>query len=217
MALFGLFGNKNNNTDSTSTPTSTPVTNVGHNEVTLDMSKGVSLNLNKGDFLNLTKSDSTLSKVRLAAGWDANFGGSSIDLDLAAYLQDETGKVINTIYFGNKKGQGIYLDGDNLTGEGDGDDENIYVELNSLLSSVTKITFAVVIYSSHKFNNVKNAYVRLVNETTGKEMAKFNLSNDGGDHKSVKFAELFKSNGDWNFKAVGTYHNADIRNFKSIL
>lgn len=212
--MFG-FGKKKEETPHIAPHASSTVVPESR-EVTLDLSKGVSLNLNKGDLLNLTKTGVSLSKLRLAAGWDMAFG-RNVDLDLAAYLQDDTGRVVSEIYFGNKRGHNIYLDGDNLTGEGDGDDENIYMDLNNLLPSVTKVTFAVVIYSNHSFQDVKNAYVRLVDETQGREILKYNLSEDGGSAKAVRFGEVTKANNEWSFKAIGTYHNASIRNFKSIL
>lgn len=193
-------------------------------EVQLDLNKGV-LNLNKNEFLNLSKASVSLERLRLAAGWDVIkktgfsgfFGGGNADLDLVAYLQDSTGRVVDTVYYAAKRAQGIYLDGDNLTGEGDGDDENIYVELAKLHPAVEKITFAVVIYSAHTFQDVQNAYVRLVNEQDGRELVRYNLSSEGGFNKAVKCAELTKVNGDWNFVAVGTYHNKNIEGLKGEL
>lgn len=192
-------------------------------EVQLDLNKGV-LNLNKNEFLNLSKANVSLERLRLAAGWDvikkSGFFGSfssNADLDLVAYLQDSSGRVVDRVYFGDKRSQGIYLDGDNLTGEGDGDDENIYVSLSQLNPSVTKITFAVVIYSSHSFSDVENAYVRLVNENDGREILRYNLSSEGGNNKAVKCASLEKVNGDWTFAAIGTYHNKDIRGLEGEL
>ncbi|MGL5417479.1 MAG: TerD family protein [Clostridium sp.] len=174
------------------------------------------LNLKKNDILNLTKEDPTLNKIMLGAGWDVaekrGFFGftKNYDLDLCAYLLDSNEKLISNgiIYFGHQNGVGIKLHGDNLTGEGEGDDEKITVELNRLPRACEKVIFAVVIYSAtsrkQSFKEVKNAYVRLLNEDRGSmEICRYNLSDDGGDNTAILFAELSKSGSSWNFKARG--------------
>ena len=217
MSIFGnLFGkNEEQNIQEQqpvqSAPMSTGALRTG-NEVTLDLSKGGLLNLNKGDFLNLTKSGVSLSRIRAAAGWDmASFGGS-IDLDLCAYLFSGR-KLERTVYYGAKTWNGIYLDGDNLTGEGDGDDENIMINFDKIPAGIDRIVIAVVIYSIGKtFGGVKNAYVRLVDESQGeKELVRYNLSSDGGRNTAVVAAELQKVNGEWTFVAVGDYSKNSIK------
>lgn len=222
MSIFGnLFGNNSNNNEQASQPAqSAPEQNSSvptgalrsGNEVTLDLSKGGLLNLNKGDFLNLTKSGILLTRIRAAAGWDmASFGGN-IDLDLCAYLFSGR-KLVNTVFYGDKRWDGIYLDGDNLTGEGDGDDENIMINFDKIRPNVDRIVIAVVIYSSGKtFSGVKNAYVRLVDESQSqRELVRYNLSSDGGRNTAVVAAELQKVNGEWSFVAVGDYSNNSIK------
>ena len=145
------------------------------------------LNLQKNDILDLTKKDPSLKNVILAAGWDVAkkgfFGfGKDFDLDLVALLLDENGKLIandGMIYFGNKRSNGIFLHGDNLTGHGDGDDEKISVSLNNLPTRCCRIMFAVTIYEGkarkQSFSKVKNAYVRLLNEGKSTSIVCFGL------------------------------------------
>ena len=161
------------------------------------------LNLKKDGILNLDKVSPDLRNLRLAAGWDMVHFGSDYDLDLCAYLLDSNGNPIRRdnpcIYYGKKHANGIYLDKDNLTGEGDGDDE--------------KIVFAVVIYNANgkSFQGVKNAYVRLVNTDDGdREICRYNLTKDGGEHTAVVVAELYSDMGTWSFKARGEYENETI-------
>lgn len=181
------------------------------------------LNLQKNDILDLTKKNPGLQNVTLAAGWDVVKKGffsfqADYDLDLVALLLDEKGKVTgksSLIYFGNQRGTGIFLHGDNRTGEGDGDDEKISVALDKIPSQYKKIVFAVTIYQADKrnqnFSKVKNAYVRLLNEDAGhKELCRYNLTDDGRDNTAIVFAELARDNGDWQFKAVGELTKATV-------
>jgi tellurium resistance protein TerD len=181
------------------------------------------LNLEKNDILDLTKKDPSLNNILLGSGWDVVKKGffsmqADYDLDLIALLLDSNDKLMGKgglIYFGNQKGTGIYLHGDNRTGAGDGDDEKISISLNSLPKNCNKVIFAVNIYDAMKrkqsFSKVKNAYVRLVNEDKGNaEICRYNLTDEGGDNTAIIFAELEKSCGDWKFKAVGEYLQASV-------
>lgn len=200
MGIFGnLFSGKSSG--STSAPA-----NVNSNEDILD--------LRKGDILDLTKYSSDLQKVRAAAGWDVNRGiGSDYDLDLCAYMMCN-GRVVETVYYHEKRHQGIYLDGDNLTGSGDGDDENIFVDLNRIPQNIDRIVFAVVIYQAHerrqRFGHVKNAYMRLVDQMNDHEICRYRLTEDGGDNTAATLAALNKVNGSWQFEAIGTYSKDSI-------
>lgn len=209
MGLFG-FGKKNESAPVTATPTS-----VERNGVQVDYApQGGLLNLQKDNILDLRKYSDSLSEVRVAAGWDISKKGSSFDLDLCAFLLDENGKHIAKVYYGDKRATGIYLDGDNLTGEGDGDDENIHVSLDKIPAKVSSIVFSVVIFSAaskrQHFKDIDNAFCRLVDESNGKEICKFSLSNEGGDNTAVTFAELYRNDGGWSFRAIGTYSEDSI-------
>ena len=183
------------------------------------------LNLKKNDILDLTKKDPSINKIRLCAGWDVvkkgffNFGAKDFDLDLTALLLDENNHVLKNkglIYYGEQKGIGIMLHGDNLTGSGDGDDEKITVVLNQIPVECKKIIFAAVIYEAEArnqvFGRVKNAYVRLVDEDkSDKEICRYNLSEDGGNNTGIIFAELSKQGNEWSFKAVGELFRGSIQ------
>lgn len=242
MGLFG-FGRKKNDqsaniesavtraserTDShTSTPSPAPasydsISSISGNVVSLDLRKDGILNLTKNDLLDLSKTDSTLRNIRCSAGWDVNDSryGQDYDLDLCAYLLGSNGRLAkgikNTIYYGDKRGTGIQLDHDNLTGEGDGDDENMFIDFSRIPDSVQKILVCVVIYQgasrSQTFKHVKNAYVRLVDEGVSpeQEICRYNLSADGGNNTAVRFAELIRTGEGWVFKALGDLERASI-------
>ena len=182
------------------------------------------LNLQKNDILDLSKKDPSLKNILLGGGWDVAkkgfFGfGSDYDLDLIALLLGEDGKLIKSsksvIYYNDMVGQGIKLHGDNRTGEGEGDDEKISISLDKLPIDCKKVVFAVTIYDAvtrrQSFSKVKNAYVRLVNEDKGnEEICRYNLTEDGGNNTGIIFAELFKENGNWQFKAIGKLLDATV-------
>ena len=183
------------------------------------------LNLQKNDILDLTKKDPSLDKIQLGAGWDVakkgflGFGQKDFDLDLVAFLLNSSNKLDNKegiIYYSNMRAKGVTLHGDNRTGAGDGDDEKISVSLSNLDSKCEKIVFAISIYEGAKrnqsFTQVRNAYIRLLDENKGnKEICRFNLSDINDDKTALIFAELYKINGSWNFKAIGETLNADVQ------
>ncbi|MGL6108313.1 TerD family protein [Romboutsia sp.] len=175
------------------------------------------LNLQKNDVLDLTKKDPSLNNIVLAAGWDVakkglfSFGAADMDLDLSGILLDENDRLTGEdgiIFFGNQRGKGIFLHGDNRTGEGSGDDERVSITLNNLPQNCNKVIFSVNIYQAKErrqdFSKVKNAYVRILNSDKGDtEICRYNLSEDGKNGTSLIFAELYKIGSDWNFRAVG--------------
>ncbi len=177
------------------------------------------LNLKKNDILNLAKKNPGLKKVILGAGWDVASGGQDFDLDIAAFLLNANGKVQNipddVIFFNNMQGQGIYLEGDNRTGAGEGDDERIRIDLESIPAHVQKIVFVVTIHEAQAkrqtFGMVENSYVRLLDEENNeREICRFNLKENGSTVTSVIFSELYKQNGEWQFKAIGEGKIADL-------
>ena len=194
------------------------------------------LNLKKGDLLNLTKKEPSLKEVTVAAGWDVVQQHKSFirrildpvqdyDLDLVHYLLDCNDNITSIIYYANKRENGIKLNGDNLTGEGDGDDEIVNINFNYIPSNCCKIVTAVIIYQGLErgqcFGKVKNAYVRLTNEENNKELCRFNLTEDGGDNTAVIMSTLTKDHNEWTFKAIGDYSKNNIKslgnNLKNIL
>ena len=177
------------------------------------------LNLQKNDILDLTKKNPGLEKVILGAGWDVASTGQDFDLDIAAFLLDANNKVsrvpADVIFFNNKFGDGIYLEGDNRTGAGDGDDERIQIDLSKIRSDIQKIVFIVTIHEAQAkrqtFGMVDNSYVRLLDaKNNEKEICRFNLKENGSTVTSVVFAELYKDGYEWYFKAIGDGKIADL-------
>lgn len=173
----------------------------------------ISLDLKKGMKLDLTKSVPTLKKVNMGLGWDTH-----MDLDSIAFLLDKDNKLLNTVYFGNKNGKGVRLNGDNLTGEGDGDDEIIFIEFDKVPQEVKKIALYVNIYGANEglfskgktFDKVKGAYVRTVNAETNEEICKYLLTEDGSKYNAFHFADLVNENGNWIIHAIGEGANGSI-------
>lgn len=178
------------------------------------------LNLKKNDILDLTKKVPGLEQVVLAAGWDVAQIGQDFDLDIAALMVGANNKVQripdDVIFFNNMNAQGIYLEGDNRTGSGEGDDERIQIDLSQIRPDVERIVFCVTIYEAQAkrqtFGMVNNSYVRLLDSKNGeKEICRFNLKEDGSTSTAIIFAELFRDGGrDWRFKAIGEGKIADL-------
>lgn len=179
----------------------------------------MSVNLSKGQRINLSKEVEGLSKIMVGLGWDAAkqsggilnhlFGPTSysIDCDASAITMGNGNKYRACIYYGNLSEDNVYHHGDNLTGDGDGDDEQITVDLAHLSSEIERIVFVVNIYNcterKQDFGLIKNAYIRLVDESTGKEICKYNLSDDYAGKTAMIFAEVYRNNGEWKFNAIG--------------
>lgn len=186
------------------------------------------LNLSKGDVLDLTKAAPSLKNIIVGAGWDVNdFGKDSYDLDISAFLLDKdrrvtTAKVSERVVFFNMlHQQGITLEGDNLTGAGDGDDERIDVSLDDIAPDINEIIFNVNIYDAKKknqtFGMVRNSYIRLLDaDNNEKELARFDLKDDASTATAVTFARLFRTSNGWSFEAIGdTYNVADLNELLS--
>ena len=180
-------------------------------------SPGITLTLNKGSVLDLQKAAPSLENLDLGAGWDTAAFGEAFDLDITAFLLNANNKITganDVIYFNNPKGNGIKLNGDNRTGEGDGDDEVISVQLSQISPSVQKIIFSVVIFQAREkgqtFGQVNNSYIRLVNKNNGSEVAKFQLKNDFSTETAVIFGELVRNGDAWLFHAIGEGLDADL-------
>lgn len=174
----------------------------------------MSVNLIKGQKINLSKEVVGLSGVVVGLGWDAAkigfFGGTyDIDCDASAIVLDNKDSYLDTVYFGNHSGANgcVRHHGDNLTGDGDGDDEQITVDLQYMPSNVGKVVFVVNIYNciarKQDFGMIKNAFIRLVDQSNGKEICRYNLSENYDGKTAMIFAEVYKHNGEWKFNALG--------------
>lgn len=176
--------------------------------------------LAKGGNVNLSKEDPSLNKISIGLGWDVRAtSGFDYDLDASAFLLGVNGRVHsdNDFIFYNKlisDCRSVQHQGDNRTGEGEGDDEVIKVELNKVPSRVEKISFTVTIHDAinrgQNFGQVNQAFIRIVNDVTGTEVARYDLSEDASTVTAMIFGELYRYNGDWKFKAIGQGFNQGL-------
>lgn len=187
----------------------------------------MAINLKKGQRINLSKEDASLSRIMVGLGWDpiqptGNSGGllkslfgsqqAEIDCDASVFMLNSNDKLKNKkhiVYFGNLKSLdgSVKHMGDNLTGEGDGDDEQIMVELNRVPNDVQKLVFVVNIYDCIKrrqhFGMIQNAFIRIVNMDNNRELVRFNLSEQYSNQTGLLVAELYKHDIEWKFAAIG--------------
>lgn len=179
------------------------------------------VSLKKGQKVSITKDNPGLTKVVVGIGWDVNQfdTGGDFDLDTAAFLLTDTGKTSASedfVFFGNLKhpsGCAEHM-GDNLTGAGDGDDEQIKVNLSLVPENIQKIVFTVTIYEAEarrqNFGQVNNAFIRIYNEATGEELLRYDLGEDFSIETAAVFGELYKNNGEWKFNAIGSGYQGGL-------
>ena len=173
----------------------------------------MAISLTKGGNVNLSKEAPNLTNMAVGLGWNPRAtDGQAFDLDAIAFLVNEAGKVradTDFIFFNNLKSAdgSVEHTGDNRTGEGDGDDEVIKVDLSKVPADVSKVVFCAVIYDgqarNQNFGQVANPYIRIVNTQGGAEVARYDLSEDSSTETAMIFGELYKNNGEWKFRAVG--------------
>lgn len=180
----------------------------------------MSVNLRKGQKVDLTKGNSGLKALVVGLGWDEaprKFSLFSrrqdIDCDASAILIDaQSGKLrgpVDVVYYGNltHRTGAVRHCGDNLTGEGDGDDEQIIVQLNKVPADFSKIVFVVTIYKARErnqqFGMIRNAFIRIVDADSGKELCRYNLSENYEGKTAMIFGEVYRYNGEWKFGAIG--------------
>jgi len=173
----------------------------------------MAISLQKGGNVNLSREAPSMQKMLIGLGWNARAtDGIDFDLDASAFLLTETGKVrsdADFIFYNQAQSAdgSVKHSGDNRTGEGDGDDESIIVDLSKIPSDVTKIAVCVTIHEGEarrqNFGQVSNAYVRCVDEGPNQEVARFDLSEDYSIETAMIFGEIYRHSGEWKFKAVG--------------
>ena len=179
------------------------------------------VSLKKGQKVSLTKDNPGLTKVVVGLGWDVNAfdTGGDFDLDAAAFLLADTGKITKSedfVFYGNltHPSGSVQHQGDNRTGVGDGDDEQIKIELKSVPDNITKIAFTVTIYEAEQrnqnFGQVSNAFIHIDNEETGEEMLRYDLGEDFSIETAAVFGELYKNNGEWKFNAIGSGYQGGL-------
>jgi tellurium resistance protein TerD len=173
----------------------------------------MALSLSKGQNLSLTKTDPSLKKMVVGLGWDPRAtDGQEFDLDASAFLLTASGKIRTSedfIFYNQKVSScgSVNHTGDNRTGDGDGDDEQIKVDLSLIPADVQRIAITVTIHEaaqrSQSFGQVSNAFVRILNEESGKEVVRYDLTEDASTQTAMIFSELYRHNGEWKFKAIG--------------
>ena len=166
------------------------------------------INLEKGQRISMDKG---LSLVGVGLGWDPNEGtGFDFDLDAAAFMLGANGKVRSSddfIFYNHKVGPGVEHMGDNRTGEGEGDDEVINVDLTAIPADVTRVSFTVTIDQADErkqnFGMVENSYIRVLDAASGTELIRYDLGEDFSVETAVVVADLYRHNGEWKFNAIG--------------
>ena len=179
------------------------------------------VSLSKGGNVSLSKEAPGLTAVVVGLGWDArSTTGTDFDLDASAIVCGADGKVLSDahfVFFNNLKTPdgSVEHTGDNLTGEGEGDDEQIKVDLAGAPSAVDKVVFPVSIYDAdsrgQSFGQVRNAFIRVVNQAGGTEIARYDLSEDASSETAMVFGEIYRHGGDWKFRAVGQGYASGLR------
>ncbi|MET7796577.1 TerD family protein [Streptomyces decoyicus] len=179
------------------------------------------VSLSKGGNVSLTKEAPNLTAVVVGLGWDARTTtGTDFDLDASALLANDQGKVANDqnfVFFNNLKSPdgSVEHTGDNITGEGEGDDEQIKVNLAAVPADVSKIVFPVSIYDAEtrqqSFGQVRNAFIRVVNQADNNELARYDLSEDASTETAMVFGELYRNGAEWKFRAIGQGYASGLR------
>lgn len=175
----------------------------------------MAINLVKGQKIDLTKGNPHLKKVIIGLGWDTNkySGGCDFDLDASVFLVGSNGRTNydeDFIFYNNLKSrnEAVIHTGDNRTGEGDGDDEQILLEFAKMPADVDRMAVTVTIHEAmqrgQNFGQVSNAYVHVMNEETGEEVLRYDLGEDFSVETAIVVCEIYRSNGEWKFSAIGS-------------
>jgi tellurium resistance protein TerD len=180
----------------------------------------MAVSLTKGGNVSLTKEAPGLTAVVVGLGWDVRTTtGTDFDLDASAIMVKADGKVLSDshfIFFNNRTSPdgSVVHTGDNTTGAGDGDDESINVNLAAVPAEVDKIVFPVSIHEAESraqgFGQVRNAFIRIVNQAGGVELARYDLSEDASTETAMVFGELYRNGAEWKFRAVGQGYSSGL-------
>ncbi|MBE6878056.1 MAG: TerD family protein [Ruminococcaceae bacterium] len=175
----------------------------------------MAINLTKGQKVDLTKGNAGLTKIIVGLGWDVNAfdSGAAFDLDAAAFMLGANGKCPTEkefIFYGNLShtSEAVKHLGDNLTGDGDGDDEQITIDLTKIPANIERIAFTVTIYDAEgrrqNFGQVSNSFIHVADMVTGTDLIRYDLGEDFSIETAIVVAELYKHNGEWKFNAIGS-------------
>ena len=173
----------------------------------------MAISLSKGGNLSLTKTDPNLVRILVGLGWDErSTDGASFDLDASAFLLGASGKVRGDhdfIFYNQLRSAdgAIEHTGDNRSGQGDGDDESLLVNLSQISPEIEKVAITVTIHDAatrnQNFGQIANAFIRIVNQDNGIEIVRFDLAEDYSTETAMVFGELYRHSGEWKFRAVG--------------
>jgi tellurium resistance protein TerD len=175
----------------------------------------MAISLQKGQKVDLTKTNPGLKNVVVGLGWDTNKydGGNDFDLDAAAFILTDSGKVRSDkdfIFYNNlsDSDSSVVHQGDNLTGEGEGDDEQIKIDLSKVPQEIQRISFTVTIHDAEargqNFGQVSNAFIRIFKEDTQEELIRYDLGEDFSIETAVVVGELYRNGAEWKFNAIGS-------------
>lgn len=180
----------------------------------------MAVSLSKGQNVSLSKTDPSLKKVLIGLGWDARAtDGADFDLDASVFITGENGKVISDnhfVFYNNLRSPcgSVEHTGDNLTGDGDGDDESIIVDLTAVPANIKSIFITVTIHDAEarrqNFGQVSDAFIRLVNHESDEEVVRFDLSEDYSTETAMVFGEVYRYNSEWKFRAIGQGYSGGL-------
>ena len=181
----------------------------------------MAISLAKGQKIDLTKTNLGLSKVVVGLGWDVNQydGGADFDLDASVFLLNAEGKCSSEkdfIFYNQTEGAGgaVIHTGDNRTGEGEGDDEQVKINLNAVPADIQKISFVITIHEAEarrqNFGQVSNAYVRVINEDSNEELIRYDLGEDFSIETALITGGLYRHGGEWKFSAIGSGYQGGL-------
>lgn len=181
----------------------------------------MAVSLSKGQKVDLTKTNPGLTKVVVGVGWDVNKydGGHDFDLDSSVFLLGDNGKVTSDsdfVFYNNANGGNgsVVHTGDNRTGEGEGDDEQVKVDLANVPANIQRITFTITIHDgearNQNFGQVSNSYVRIMSEDSGEELIRYDLGEDFSIETAIVVGELYRHNAEWKFSAIGSGYQGGL-------
>jgi len=179
----------------------------------------MSISLVKGQNISLTKDNPNLDKLMIGLGWDPNNTGADFDLDAYCFIVDKDNNLLDQkdfVYFNNLTSScgAVEHQGDNLTGEGDGDDEQIFILLNKIPEQKVRIFFYVSIFEAknrkQNFGQISNSYIRAINADNNKEIIRYDLQEDFSVETTVNLGEVYINNDEWKFRAIGAGEQNEI-------
>ena len=184
----------------------------------------MSINLSKGGRINLSKESPSLKKANIGLGWDVNATdtGAAFDLDASVFMLNASGKMPTDKHFIfynnlNSPDNSTVYQGDNLSGEGDGDDESIQIDLSKIDTAIQELVFIVTIHEAEirkqNFGQVRNSYIRICDLETGGEITKYELEEDFSRETAIEFGRLYRKDNEWRFQAVGAGYNSGLESF----